>query len=231
MTRNAKIGLIVIIVVAVLGGGIWWFVDQSGKAPGKAALRQAIELRFAGSGQKVLEMTTRDGGGLGDRVLFYEFSVTAEATNALYQQVLPAAYLQQQGADPQTFRRIAAILAGKGADRIGELAGVKGPLETLQNITLLKEVAPPGQHNSYTGRLRAVKPESEWQVSVFDGPTTDKAQPMGRSRGVFSGKVALLDRAEEADKVKQIVTNARVALQKLEQAQEKYRATAEPAAN
>jgi len=189
-------------------------------------VRQALEGRLKRPGQQLVDVSTKivTVTTSPNHVAVLAFTATAELTEAYYVPVPADQYIRQQGVDLLVYRKINNILNGKGAARIRELAGITDPPQDIHAMTLLKQTVASGQRSTYTGKIRAVRQGGQWQLVVIEGPYADKAAPAGRPLADYGNNAVALDVPDQAQKVANLISAATDTLQKLEQAQQQYRA-------
>ncbi len=231
MSRNTKVTLVGVAAAAVIGALGYWAYNYMNRAPSKAAVRQAMEARLKQPGQQLVDVSTKivTVTTSPNHVAVLTFTATAELTEAHYVPVSVDQYLRQQGVDLQVYRKISNILNGKGGARIRELAGITDPPQDIHTVTLLKQTVASGQRNTYTGKIRAVRQSGQWQLVVIEGPYAEKAAPAGRLLADYGNNALALDVPDQAQKVANLISSATDTLQRLQQAQQQYRAEGSPA--
>jgi hypothetical protein len=226
MSRNTRLALVGVAAAAVIGALGCWAYNYMNRAPGKAAVRQALDARLKQPGQQLVNVSTKivTVTTSPNHAAVLAFTATAESTEAHYVPVPVDQYLRQQSVDLQVYRKISNILNGRGGARIRELAGITDPPQDIHTVTLLKQTVASGERNTYTGKIRAVRQSGQWQLVVIEGPFAEKATPAGRLLADYGNNALALDVPDQAQKVANLISAATDTLQKLQQAQQQYRA-------
>ena len=252
MSGNQKLAWIGVAVALVIGAGAYWGFQYLHRYPAKEEVSRFLSQQLAAPGQKVVEVTSKPAAarapafGSGNinsgtlagfsalanynalasakGVVQLDFVATLELTEALYERVSTDQYIQQQGADAGVFRKIQLILNGPNAAKLRDLAGIYGQVEDFNGKTLVREETSKGHRYTSSGIINALRQGGQWQMALGSVTMAGKDAPVGYKSSFFKGEVLSLSQADQAKKINDLISQAGQTLQKLQEAQQQYRA-------
>ncbi|OAM87738.1 hypothetical protein OH491_08090 [Termitidicoccus mucosus] len=147
---------------------------------------------------------------------------------ALYEPVEARAYLADElKLDVSVPEKIERLLAGPGATRIQQLAGVD-PKDngSLGSLSLVRETAPAGARIEFDVTMSATLTNAGWRAHVT-GSAPVTAAPGGRPLGEFDGRVLDVSRESDVEQIRRIVSRGGETLARLEKARAQFYAELE----
>jgi hypothetical protein len=147
---------------------------------------------------------------------------------ARYEPVEARAYLADElKLDVSVPEKIERLLAGPGATRIQQLAGVD-PRDngSLGSLSLVREIAPAGARIEFDVTMSATLTNAGWRARVTESAPVAPA-PGGRPLGEFDGRVLDVSRESDVEQIRRIVSRGDETLARLEKARAQFYAELE----
>jgi hypothetical protein len=153
---------------------------------------------------------------------------TVRLPGALYEPVEARAYLADElKLDVSVPEKIERLLAGPGATRIQQLAGVN-PKDngSLGSLSLVRETAPAGTRLEFDVAMSATLTNAGWKARVT-GSAPVAAAPGGRPLAEFGGRVLDVSRESDVEQIRRTVARGDETLARLEKARAQFYAELE----